>query len=98
LLKNRLENKMPENNICTLKIGEKEKVSPAFFNSSESIIYAGMINDLTYSVVVTRTLGNNSFAYNLYLPKDKKEFATLKGHVQVEYVSTEELRFIYKKS
>jgi len=89
---------MSANNTYALKIGEKEKVSPAFFNSSESIVFAGMINDATYSVVVTRTLGNNSFAYNLYLPKDKKEFATLKGRVLVEYVSTEELRFSYKES
>jgi hypothetical protein len=89
---------MSENNTYTLKVGEKEKVSPAFFNSSELMIYAGMINDATYSVVVTRTLGNNSFAYNLYLPKDKREFSTLKGRVQVEYVSTEEIRFTYKES
>ena len=89
---------MSGNNSFTLKIGEREKVSPAFFNSSESIIYAGMNNDSTYSVIVTRTLGNNSYAYNLYLPKDKREFATLKGKVKVEYVSTEEIRFVYQES
>ncbi len=89
---------MSESNTYILKIGEKEKVSPAFINSSETIIYAGMINDTTYSVVVTRTLGNNSFAYNLYLPKDIREFATLKGRVQVEYVSNEEIRFTYNES
>ena len=54
-----------------------------------------MLNDLTYSVVVTWTFGYNSMAYNLYLQKDKKEFFTPKGHVQVEYVSTEEIRFTY---
>ena len=54
-----------------------------------------MLNDLTYSVVVTWTFGYNSMAYNLYLPKNKKEFFTPKGRVQVEYVSTEEIRFTY---
>ena len=54
-----------------------------------------MLNDLTYSVVVSWTFGYNSMAYNLYLPKNKKEFFTPKGRVQVEYVSTEEIRFTY---
>jgi len=56
-----------------------------------------MLNDLTYSVVVTWTFGNNSLAYNLYLPRDKKEIPTSKGRIQVEYVSTEEIRFTYQE-
>ena len=89
---------MSANNRYSLKIGETAKVRPAFFKSAESIVYAWMLNDLTYSVVVTWTFGYNSMAYNLYLPKDKKEFFTPKGRVQVEYVSTEEIRFSYMES
>ncbi len=88
---------MSANKTYNLKIGETAKVRPAFFKSAESIVYAGMLNDLTYSVVVTWTFGYNSMGYNLYLPKNKKEFFTPKGLVQVEYVSTEEIRFTYKE-
>ena len=84
-------------NTYSLKIGETAKVRPGVFRASESIIYAGMLNDLTYSVAVTLSYGHNSMAYNLYLPKDKKEFSTQKGRVQVEYVSLEEMRFTYQE-
>ena len=86
---------MSANKTYNLKIGETAKVRPTYFKSAESIVYAGMLNDLTYSIVVTWTFGYNSMAYNLYLQKDKKEFFTPKGHAQVEYVSTEEIRFTY---
>ena len=89
---------MSVNNAYSLKIGETAKVRPGVFRTSESIVYAGMLNDVTYSVVVTCTFGNNSLAYNLYLPKDKKEIPTPKGRVQVEYISTEEMRFTYTES
>ena len=86
---------MSANNTYSLKIGETAKVRPSFFKSAESIVYAGMLNDLTYSVLVTWSFGHNSMAYNLYIPKNQKEFFTPKGRVQVEYVSTEEIRFTY---
>lgn len=89
---------MKSNNNYVLKVGETAKVKPAFFKSAESIVYAGMINDLTFSVVVTWTFGYNSMAYNLFIPKDKKEFYTQKGRVQVEYVSVEEMRFTYQQT
>ena len=89
---------MSENNTHSLKIGETAKVRPGVFRTSESIVYAGMLNDLTYSVVVTRTLGNNSLAYNLFIPKDKKEIPTAMGRIHVDYVSSEEIRFSYKES
>ena len=44
---------MSANKTYNLKIGETAKVRPAFFKSAESIVYAGMLNDLTYSVVVS---------------------------------------------
>ena len=81
-----------------LKIGETAKVKPAFFKSAESIVYAGMINDSTYSVVVTWTFGYNSMGYNLYISKHTKEFYTQKGRVQVEYASPAEIRFTYQET
>lgn len=81
-----------------LKIGETAKVRFAFIKTSETIVYAGMLNDLIYSVAVSWSFGNNSLAYNLYIPKDHKEFYTRKGKVQVEYVSPEEIRFTYQET
>lgn len=78
-----------------LKLSETVKVRPGFLRSTVSIVYAGMINESIYSVVVTWSFGHNSMAYNLYIPKHQKEFFTPKGRVQVEYVSPEEIRFSY---
>lgn len=86
---------MSINNSYSLKIGETAKVKSSFFKSSESIIYAGMINDQIYSMAVSWTFGYNSMAYNLYLPLNQKEFYTQKGKVLVEYANKDEIRFTY---
>ena len=86
---------MSGTNEYKLKLGETSKVRPGFFKGTISIVYAGMLNESIFSVVVTWSSGHNSMAYNLYIPKHQKEFFTLKGRVQVEYVSPEEIRFSY---
>lgn len=89
---------MPTCNSYRFKIGETAKVRFVFIKTSETIVFAGMINDSVYSVAVSWSFGNNSLSYNPYLPKHQKEFYTRKGKVQVEYVSSEEIRFTYQET
>ena len=86
---------MAEANEYKLKLGETSKVRPGFFQGTISIVYAGMLNESIFSVAVRWSSGNNSLAYNLYIPKDQHEFFTPKGRVKVEYVSPDEIRFCY---
>ena len=86
---------MPEAKEYKVKLGETSKVRPGFFKGSISIVYAGMLNESLFSVVVTWSSGHNSMAYNLYVPMHEKEFFTPKGRVLVDYVSPEEIRFSY---
>ena len=86
---------MSGNNEYTLKLSETAKVRPGFFRSSVSIVYAGMVSDSIYSIVVTWTFSHNSMAYNLFIPKNQKEIYTPKGRVNVDYVSADEIRFSY---
>jgi hypothetical protein len=88
---------MSESKEYKLRLGESAKVRPGVFRSSNSIIYAGMISDTVYSIVITWSYGHNSMAYNLYVPKHHKEILTSKGRIQVESVSTEEIRFFYSE-
>ena len=81
-----------------LRLSETAKVRPGFFRSSISIIYAGMLSESVYSVVVTWSSGHNSMAYNLYLPKYQKGFSTPIGHVEVHDVSADEIHFSYSES
>jgi hypothetical protein len=82
-------------NQYTLKLSETAKVRPGFLRSSISVVYAGMLSESIYSVVVTWSSGHNSMAYNLYMPMHQKEFFTPIGHVQVDFVSPEEIHFEY---
>ncbi len=86
---------MSGTNEYKLKLGETTKVRPGFLRAAVSIVYAGMLNESIFSIVVTWSSGHNSMAYNLYIPKHQKEILTPKGYVQVEYVSPEEIRFSY---
>ena len=79
----------------TVRLGEHVKVRPAFFKSTESIIYSGKLNEDIYSIVVSWTFGYNSMAYNLFFSKQQKEISTIKGRLEIDYVSSEEIRFSY---
>ena len=86
---------MSAGNKFKLKLSETAKVRPGFLRSSISIVYAGMLNESIFSVVVTWSSGHNSMAYNLFIPKHQREFFAPIGRVQVEYVSPEEIHFSY---
>ena len=78
-----------------LRVGESGKVKRGIL-TSYSVVYAGMISDSTYSVVVTVTTGYNSMAYNLYIPKGQSEVQLPKGRMVILSVSTEEIHFRYQ--
>jgi hypothetical protein len=79
-----------------LRVGEEAKIRSGFA-SSTWIAYAGMPNRDTYSVAIKWTSGNNSAAYNLFLPTGQTEFAAAKGRVRVYSVSAGEIRLRFQK-
>ncbi len=79
-----------------LKVGESAKLKPGFF-TSYYVVYAGMLSDHTYSIVVTWTSGHNSAAYNLYVDKGQREIGLFKGRLTVYDVNKSEIRFQFQK-
>lgn len=79
-----------------LEVGEEAKIRSGFA-SSTWIAFAGMPNRDTYSVAIKWTSGNNSAAYNLFLPTAQTEFVAARGRVRVYSVSAREIRFRFQK-
>ena len=77
-----------------LMVGEYAPVRRGIL-TSYSVVYAGLVGDSTYSVVVTVFSSQCSMAYNLYLPRGQREIELPKGRLDVLSVSPEEMRFTY---
>jgi hypothetical protein len=75
-----------------LKIGEEAPLIKRWYASSYHLIYAGMLSDDVFSVVITFHMGHNSMAHNLYLNTGQKEVYYKKGVVNVVSVTPDELR------
>jgi hypothetical protein len=75
-----------------LNIGEAAAIRPRWWGKSWSVIYAGMLEDGTCSVVVMWTMGYNSAAYNLYLGRGQREFQLPFGTAAVVELSPNELQ------
>ena len=88
---------MPQIREYILKVGESASVKRGFLTASYSVIYAGMLGDGTYSVVVTKVDGYRSMAYNLYLPRGQRTVELPKGRLVVRGVSPEEIHFSYEE-
>ncbi|MHC4324202.1 MAG: hypothetical protein ACYSUX_08005 [Planctomycetota bacterium] len=58
-----------------------------------SLVYAGIPNDKVYSLVVSRSAGHNSLAYNLYIPIDQRQIEISDVKLTIESVSPSEINF-----
>ena len=76
-----------------LKINEKLRTRSGVLRTSEDIIYAGMINDNTFSIVLSFSLGNNSWSYNLYVPRSQCEVKLWEVRMIVLQVTPREIHF-----
>jgi hypothetical protein len=74
-----------------LTIGEKKKLK-SFFMGSWSIAYAGMPSERVFSIALIWSLGQNSAAYNLFLPADQRRFTLMNRRVVVSEVSPSAIR------
>jgi hypothetical protein len=82
----------------TLKLSQTLKVRTGVFRSQVSVVYAGMINESTFSIAVIWSFGNNSMAYNLFFPKHQRELEIPKGKLEITYISDKEIRFRYSSN
>ena len=76
----------------SLKIGESALIKRGFI-TKVSLVYAGIPNDKVYSLVVSRSAGHNSMAYNLYVPIDQRQIEISDVKLTIESVSPNEIRF-----
>jgi hypothetical protein len=75
-----------------LKIGESALIKRGLI-TKVSLIYAGIPNDKVYSLVVSRSAGHNSLAYNLYIPIDQLQIEISDVKLTIESVSPNEIHF-----
>ena len=75
-----------------LKIGESALIKRGLI-TKVSLIYAGIPNDKVYSLVVSRSAGHNSLAYNLYIPTDQLQIEISDVKLTIESVSPNEIHF-----
>ena len=76
----------------SLRIGESVVIKRGII-TKVSLIYAGIPNDKVYSLVVTRSAGHNSMAYNLYIPIDQRQIEISDVKLTIESVSPNEIHF-----
>jgi len=82
---------MPEMKEFILKVGESAKIKTKLMGDSR-IVYAGMPNKDTYSIVVSHTSGHNSSAYNLYFPIIQRTIEIEKRSLDVYEVLPDRIR------
>ena len=87
---------MSENDEYILRLSQTVKVRPGVFRSQVSVVYAGMINDNTYSIAIVWSYGHNSMAYNLFFPRHQRKLEIPKGKIEILSVTHDELRFRYQ--
>ena len=74
----------------TLQVGQEIPIRRGLFRRY-SMLYAGMPNERVYSLVVTRTAGYRSMAYNLYFPVSRRDILVAGKRLAVLRVSENEL-------
>jgi hypothetical protein len=75
----------------TLKVGESVTLRTGFATKAV-LIYGGMLDRETYSLVFAYTNGYNSLAYNLYYPASRRSVVLSKRRLEILAVSPDELR------
>jgi hypothetical protein len=75
----------------TLDVGEDVIIKKSIF-SNTSIIYAGMLDEDTYSFVVTFTQGYNSMSYNLYFSSRQREIIIEDKSITIYQVNPVQIR------
>lgn len=77
---------MAANGQHQLKIDETITLRNRILTQTQ-LTYAGMPNDRTFSLVVTKTAGYQGMAYNLYLPTDQRHLQIGKANITIDSVS-----------
>jgi hypothetical protein len=75
-----------------LMIGESALIKRGIM-TKVTLIYAGIPNDKVYSLVVSRSAGHNSLAYNLYIPIDQRRIEISDVKLTIESLSPNEIHF-----
>lgn len=83
---------MSNERVYELAINESVKIKSGWLSRS-FVLYAGMPNERTYSLVITYTNVHNSIGYNLYIPKSQNEVKLARGKMIVRRVTPTGITF-----
>lgn len=86
---------MPNGAVYEVGINETVKVKGGWMSRSY-LLFAGMPDERTYSLVMTFTNVHNSIAYNLFMPKSQTEVKLIKGRLIVQRVTPTSLTFRFE--
>jgi hypothetical protein len=87
---------MSDDRVYELKINQSVPLK-RWWLSKMHVLYAGMPNETTYSLVMTYTSSHNSIAYNLFIPKSQKEIDLIKGRLVVLRVNADSISFRHER-
>ncbi len=77
---------MPTTQQHDLKLGESIQIKHTFMTRT-SLLYAGMPNGETLSLVVLQHRGHQALAYNLYLPTNQRQVTIEKTPITLHSAS-----------
>jgi len=84
------------NELYELSIGERANIKVGWL-TSETVVYAGMLNDNIFSLVRLDDSTTGGHGYNLYIPKTQKEISFESGKLRINEVNAEKIILQYIK-
>ena len=85
------QNMQKEQRDIHLKVGEAVALKKGFM-SKEALVFGGKPDRDTFTLVVSFTMGNNSWAYNLFYPSSRRSLELRGRLLEILSVTPDELR------
>lgn len=80
-----------------LVLGEMAVLKGNFIEKRLRLVYTGAYDEYRYSIAAIVSIGNNSYAYNLYFTLHEKEIILPYGKIRVLDADDKSLYFVYQK-
>ena len=88
---------MEEHQEIRLKVGQSVSLKKGFIRHYE-LLYAGMPQKETFSLIVSLAAGNLGQAYNLFFPVYQNRIELMDRTLDIHYVGPEEIRLDFSKT
>jgi len=78
-----------------LYTGELVNVKKHLIGKNLEICYAGKLKENCFSLAAIHSFGNNSYAYNVYIPQEQRELMLPIGRLSIIQLDATKIKFIY---